>query len=318
LSIIKILILKGGMNEEHLVSLSSAKEVKKAIIELGYKCQSIIVDPKNFKSKIKNYKFDVCFNALHGTFGEDGKVQKILYDKKIKFTHSGIKASKLAFNKHLTKKKLTNKKVILPNYKYIKKRLINKKILEKFLLENGEFIIKPVSSGSSYGIKIISSLKQINIFLDLINKKKSIYKNHKDFLLEKKIQGKELTVAVINEKAKSKAIAVTEILSKNKFFDYNAKYTNGKSKHILPAKIPKRIYKLCLKQSKMIHDKFKCKGVTRSDFIYDNINNRLYFLEINTQPGLTKISLVPEQLKYFKKSFNQIINELILSASQSK
>mgnify|MGYP001442716374 CR=1 FL=1 len=137
-------------------------------------------------------------------------------------------------------------------------------------------------------------------------------------MIEKYINGRELTVSVIEDKGISKPVEVTEIISKNNFFDYKSKYTKGFSKHILPAKLPKEIYKKCLKKAKIIHDTIGCKGISRSDFLYDEKQKKLFFLEINTQPGLTPISLVPEQLKYNKISFNLLISKILDAALWKK
>ena len=137
-------------------------------------------------------------------------------------------------------------------------------------------------------------------------------------MVEPYIVGKELTVAVIEEDKKSKAIEVTEIISNNLFFDYKAKYTKGFSKHILPANIPYLIYKKCLDNAKIVHDILGCRGVSRSDFLYDEINKKIYFLEINTQPGLTPVSLVPEQLNYNNIDFTTLIDKLLRASECQK
>ena len=134
-------------------------------------------------------------------------------------------------------------------------------------------------------------------------------------MAEPYIEGKELTVTVIEDNKISKAVEVTEIYSNNLFFDYQAKYSKGFAKHILPAKIPKDIYDKCLSFSKIAHDTIGCRGISRSDFIYDQKSNNIFFLEINTQPGLTSVSLVPEQLKYHNISFHDLINKLLFASS---
>ena len=308
----KILLLEGGYNEEHEVSIITAKEVKKALNELGYHFQSIIVNPKDFKNKIKYFEnFDLCFNALHGTYGEDGRIQKILLDNNLRFTHSGVEASKKSFDKNLTKESIKKTNVsYLVSLEISKKDIIKKNFIDYFD-KFGSFVLKPSSSGSSYGVRILKNIKEIDLFfLDIENEKK-IYKNHNRFLIEPYINGKELTVAVYEEEGISKSIDVTEIISNNAFYDYNAKYSKGLSSHILPANIPTNIYKRCLINAKIVHDTLDCKGVSRSDFLFDEKKNALYFLEINTQPGLTPLSLVPEQLGYNRISFISFIEKLI-------
>ena len=292
----KILILQGGNNEEHQISLKTAQEVKKALIKLGYKPQLLNVIPNNFSKDIKKYKPDICFNALHGTFGEDGQIQKILYNQKIPFTHSGIKASKIAFDKEKTKIAIIKQQILIPISEAINSFDINYEKILFYYKKFSSLVLKPSKSGSSYGVNFIKSKK------DLLNIPS--YKEHKRVIVEKYIEGKELTVTALNIDNGVKAIEVTEIITKNDFFDYEAKYTKGLAKHIMPAKIPKNIYNLCLVNAEKVHKIIGCKGVTRSDFIYDEKRDKLYFIEINNQPGLTPISLVPEQL--LKKGINFI------------
>ena len=272
--------------------------------------ESILVNPKTFEKDIKKFNNDyICFNALHGTFGEDGKIQKILDNLSFRYTHSNALTSKIAFNKDLTKKNISDLNILTPTHRTINFTEITQKKLSNLFSDFGAFVIKPVSSGSSFGVKIIKREKDIKSFLaDKINNAK-LYKNHTKLLIEKFVEGRELTVSVIEKKNESLAIAVTEIKSKNIFFDYQSKYEVGFSKHILPANISSKAYKKCLDNAKLVHDKVLCRGLSRSDFIIENDN--VYFLEINTQPGLTKISLVPEQLKYLNITFDDMIMNLI-------
>lgn len=311
----KILVLQGGNNEEHKVSLETGKQVKKALVKIGYKTQVLNVNPKTFIKDIKKYDFDICFNALHGSFGEDGRVQKILTNLKIPFTHSGITASYTAFNKVKTKKNLIKKNISYLNSKIISKKNINRKELIKYLAKYKSYVIKPIQSGSSYGVLIVKSLKEIDLIL---KKKNELYKKYNNLMIEPYIKGRELTVSVIEKNDKSRAVEVTEILSNNYFFDYKAKYTKGFSKHILPARLERKVYNRCLDYAKIAHDVIGCSGISRSDFIYDDKNNKLFFLEINTQPGLTAISLLPEQLKYKGIDFIDLINLLVKLAKCRK
>lgn len=306
-----ILILEGGKNEEHSISLSTAYEVKKAIYDLNYNLQTISVDPVNFHKVIKNYHADMCFNALHGPFGEDGQIQKILYENNIPYTHSGVRASSIAFNKYLTKRAIKNKNINYLNSNLFNNSQLNTTKLEEFFKQLGSFVLKPVASGSSYGVHIIKSLEDINLFFSKSLNNKKLYENHDILMAEPFIQGKELTVAVIEENGIARSVEVTEIISKNIFFDYEAKYTKGVAKHILPAKIPSNIYQMCLNNAKIIHETLGCRGVSRSDFIYNEKSEKLFFLEINTQPGLTPFSLVPEQLNYNKIDFTKLIANLL-------
>ena len=310
---LKILILEGGFNEEHEISLQTSKEVKKSLNRLNIFYESIIVNPSTFENEINNYSNDfICFNALHGPFGEDGQIQHILNKKNFKYTHSGEEASHIAFNKKLTKDKIKNLEILTPNFLSIDIDQINEQLIIEFFLKEGPIIIKPISSGSSFGIKIFYNISEIKIFFQNLITNLEIYKNHKNLLIEKYINGRELTVSVLQKKNTSHSINVTEILSNNKFFDYESKYTPGFSKHVIPADIPSEIYKTCMNHAKLIHDKINCKGVSRSDFLFHK--NKIYFLEINSQPGLTAVSLVPEQLSKKDISFDDLILHLIKSA----
>ena len=306
----KILILEGGLNEEHEISLATGQEVKKALKNLDINFDSIIVDPITFEQDIVKFSSDyLCFNALHGPFGEDGKIQKILDKASFRYTHSSAKASYNCFNKRLTKDIIKDTKLLTPEYLTIHYDKINEKILLNLFKKFGSYIMKPNSSGSSYGVKIFREINDIDIFISNIKDNLDIYKNHKEILIEKFIDGRELTVAVFQKNNKTIPIEVTEIISQNVFFDYQAKYTPGFSHHILPAKIPNIVYEKCKEFAKIAHEKFCCQGISRADFIYDN--NKLYFLELNTQPGLTSISLVPEQLKYHEITFEDLILNII-------
>ena len=306
-----ILILQGGLNEEHKVSLTTAKEVNKALKTLGYNTDFLNVNPKNFKKTISLLNPDCCFNALHGSFGEDGQVQNILFNLNIPFTHSGTSSSIKAFNKNVTKTNLQNTKINCLESELISSPKLSIQILKEQLERFKLLVIKPLSSGSSYGVRILDSIKSIEKFINFELKQKMIYKNHQNLIIEPYIKGKELTVTVLERAESSEPIAVTEIISKNNFFDYTAKYTKGYSKHLLPANLSNSVYKQCLEHAKVAHDTLGCRGVSRSDFIYSKELNKLFFLEINTQPGLTPISLVPEQLKYKGITFIELIDLLI-------
>ena len=306
----KFLILEGGFNEEHEVSLATAKEIKKSLFNQNIEFKSLLVSPKNFEEKISRFSNEyICINALHGPYGEDGQIQKILEKLSFKFSHSSSEASKLGFNKELSKKALRNTKVLMLDHEILESRLINKEKLIEIFLKLGSFVLKPVASGSSFGVKIFKTINDINSFSIDLKQNLSLYKEHKDLLLEKYIKGRELTVAVVEKNKKSVSVEVTEIISNMEFFNYRAKYSPNIATHILPAKIPVAAYETCKMYAKIAHDTINCRGLSRSDFIY--YNDKIYFIEINTQPGLTSLSLVPEQLKFKKTSFDQMIQNLI-------
>ena len=307
----KILILEGGNNEEHDVSLVTSREIQKILNQNKLKFKILRVNPKNFHKKIINYKNFICINALHGPFGEDGQTQKILKKNKIPFSHSNIKSSNLCFNKSASKKEIIKNKLMSPKYYLLNLNDINEKKLITIKNKLKKFVIKPNRSGSSFGIKIIKNQKEFNILISNLEKFKKELNNHKEILIEEYISGKELTVSTIKLDKKIHALAVTEIKSKNNFFDYKAKYSKGYAKHILPAKLNKINYAKCLKFATKAHKLLGCNSLARTDFIFDTKKNKIFFLETNTQPGLTPLSLLPEQANYKGLTFSEIIFILI-------
>ena len=307
----KILILEGGNNEEHDVSLVTSREIQKILNQNKLKFKILRVNPKNFHKKIINYKNFVCINALHGPFGEDGQTQKILKKNKIPFSHSNIKSSNLCFNKSASKKEIIKNKLMSPKYYLLNINDLNEKKLITIKSKLKKFVIKPNRSGSSFGIKIIKNQKEFDILISNLEEFKKELNNHKEILIEEYISGKELTVSTIKLDKKIHALAVTEIKSKNNFFDYKAKYSKGYAKHILPAKLNKINYAKCLKFATKAHKLLGCNSLARTDFIFDTKKNKIFFLETNTQPGLTPISLLPEQANYKGLPFSEIIFILI-------
>ena len=307
----KILILEGGNNEEHDVSLVTSREIQKILNQNKLKFKILRVNPKNFHKKIINYKNFVCINALHGPFGEDGQTQKILKKNKIPFSHSNIKSSNLCFNKSASKREIIKNKLMSPKYYLLNINDLNEKKLITIKSKLKKFVIKPNRSGSSFGIKIIKNQKEFDILISNLEEFKKKLNNHKEILIEEYISGKELTVSTIKLDKKIHALAVTEIKSKNNFFDYKAKYSKGYAKHILPAKLNKINYAKCLKFATKAHKLLGCNSLARTDFIFDTKKNKIFFLETNTQPGLTPISLLPEQANYKGLPFSEIIFILI-------
>lgn len=307
----KILILEGGNNEEHDVSLVTSREIQKILNQNKLKFKILRVNPKNFHKKIINYKNFVCINALHGPFGEDGQTQKILKKNKIPFSHSNIKSSNLCFNKSASKKEIIKNKLMSPKFYLLNINDLNEKKLITIKSKLKKFVIKPNRSGSSFGIKIIKNQKEFDILISNLEEFKRKLNNHKEILIEEYISGKELTVSTIKLDKKIHALAVTEIKSKNNFFDYKAKYSKGYAKHILPAKLNKINYAKCLKFATKAHKLLGCNSLARTDFIFDTKKNKIFFLETNTQPGLTPISLLPEQANYKGLPFSEIIFILI-------
>ncbi len=302
----KILILAGGYSKEREISFKTAKAVYNQI-KNEYKCK--IIDPqKNFVAKIRKFKPNIIFNALHGRFGEDGYVQLILENEGISYTHSGVEASSICINKLITKNIFNKHKILTPKYLILKENIKGnyKKIYKQVVRYlNFPVVIKPVNEGSSVGVFICNK----NNFYKNLGK----LKNEKEILIEKYIPGREIQVAIMG----NRKLGTIELVPKRKFYDYKAKYDKkAKTEHILPVNLPKKqiqkIEAIALKAHKITG----CKGVTRSDFRY--YNNKFYLLEINTQPGMTELSLVPEIAKFKGINFYNLIKWIIKDASTNR
>ncbi len=300
----KILILAGGYSKEREISLLTAKSVFRELKKTK-KYRLKIADPSfGFVSLLKKYKPNVVFNALHGQFGEDGYVQSILESIKVKYTHSGVMSSFMAMDKEISKKIFIKNKILTPKYiKYIFKDTIDRNILKLIKKKLGlPVVIKPLNEGSSVNVYICNKK---NIFQNL---KK--LKNYKEILIEKFIPGREIQVAILGKKK----IGAIELKPKRQFYDYEAKYNpKAKTKHIIPVDITPKEYKKINEIALKAHNLLKCKGVTRSDFRF--YKGKFYLLEVNTQPGMTSLSLVPEIARYKKISFLKLIEWMIKDAS---
>ena len=301
----KILIISGGISKERLISLDTGKQVAKELEKNGYKVK--ITEPyNNLEKNIKFFKPNVIFNALHGQFGEDGYIQSILERLKIPYTHSGVIASSLAMDKEISKKifiknKIKTPKFITYSYDVSASKLI-KKIKKKFKFP---VVVKPLNEGSSVNVYICSEKNVIRIVNSI--------KNYKKIIIEEFIGGREIQVAIMG----NKKLGAIELKPKRKFYDYEAKYnTNAKTEHIIPVDLPKNKLKKVLNIALRAHKVIGCTGVTRSDFKFYNEN--FYLLEINTQPGMTKLSLVPEIAAYKGISFIELIEWIFKDASKKK
>ena len=297
----KIAVLLGGISAERNVSLKTGKYVSKSLKKQCYQVKEIKVtaNKRNLIKSLKKFKPDFVFNALHGTFGEDGQIQKLLDKLKINYSHSNAKTSEIAMDKKKTKNVFKKIGVPYPNDIQVNKINFRKKI--KQLSFQFPLVIKPVSEGSSLGVKICKNLNEL---------KRYKLKKNINYLIEEYIPGRELTVGIF----KNKALDVIELKTKKKFYDYKSKYTKGMTKYIIPAKIPKNIERKCKKYTEKIHKFLKCKGITRTDFRFDEkktFGKELFVLEINTQPGMTPLSLVPMMAKYKGISFDKLIEKII-------
>ncbi|MBC8305475.1 MAG: D-alanine--D-alanine ligase, partial [Pelagibacterales bacterium] len=298
----KILVLCGGISKERLISLETGKQVAKELKKNHYKVTTC--EPNNnLLQKIKIFKPDIIFNALHGQFGEDGYIQTILETQKIPYTHSGVIASSIAMDKEISKKIFIKNKILTPkyirfNYEKDERNII--KTIEKKL--KFPVVIKPINEGSSVHVYICN--------------KKNIIKNLKilitynQILIEEFIPGREIQVAIMG----NTKLGAIELKPKREFYDYEAKYNSkAKTEHIIPVDLSKKNLKKIMDITFKAHKVIGCRGVTRSDFKF--YKNKFYLLEINTQPGMTKLSLVPEIANFAGISFIKLIEWILNDAS---
>ena len=305
----KVLVVLGGNSKEREISIKTGKACIAALKKLGYNINSLDPKKKSFFD-IKKSKSDVIFNALHGEEGEDGYAQSFFEFSKIPYTHSGVISSMNAMNKLISKKIFIKNKIKTPSYEIVKKKKFQLLKFKKSVLAKKfryPLVVKPNNEGSSIGVKIC---KNTIVLKKNIN---NLLKTYDTLLVESFIGGQEIQVAVLN----GKALGAIELKPKRKFYDYKAKYLkSAKTDHIMPANISKNKYNEVLKIAERAHKILGCRGVTRSDFKF--ANNKFYLLEINTQPGMTDLSLVPEIANYKKISFKKLVQKLILDASLNK
>ena len=302
-----IAVLMGGLSDEREISFLSGRACLKILKKQNLKVEEI--DAKGyFVNKLKKLKPKVVFNALHGKYGEDGFVQSILESLKIPYTHSGILSSSLAMDKELSRLIFKKNNLKVPKYfilqkngeKKVKKKMKSKKI-------NFPIVIKPINEGSSLGVYICKNM------IDFLKNYKKLNKKYEKIIIEKYIPGREIQVAVMGKQP----LGAIELKPKRLFYDYKAKYNaSAGTKHIIPVQIDKKNLNKVLSIALKAHKLLKCRGVTRSDFRF--YNNKFYLLELNTQPGMTSLSLVPEIASYNGISFIKLIETLINDASIKK
>ena len=300
----RILIIGGGYSKERYISLKSARAIIKSIKSL-YNVK--FSDPSNnFFKTIEKFKPDVIFNALHGRFGEDGYIQSIFETLGIKYTHSGVISSMIAMDKVISKKIFVKNKILTPKYLVIKNNLknVNYNRIKRFL--KYPVVVKPINEGSSLDVFICNNK------LSLSNNLKKM-KHYREILIEKYIPGREIQVAIMS----NKVLGSIELKPKRKFYDYKAKYnSNAKTKHIIPVNLSKKNYHKINKIALKAHNLLNCRGITRSDFKF--YKDKFYLLELNTQPGMTDLSLVPEIAAYKGINFRSLINWMIKDASKNR
>jgi D-alanine-D-alanine ligase len=301
----RVAVLYGGVSAEREVSLNSGKQCAAALYERGYDVTLIDVgrDVGRLVADMTPPP-DVVFNALHGRFGEDGKVQGILDLMAIPYTHSGVLASALAMDKAMAKTAFAAAGIP------VGEGLV---VTREAMLAGTEpmprpYVVKPVAEGSSVGVHIVQAGDNEAPF------DAEAWAFGEQVMVERFVPGRELTVTVMGDRA----LAVTEIRTKQGFYDYTNKYTGGKSEHLLPAPIPDDVTARCLEYARRAHEALGCRGVSRADFRFDDTGDgpgELIMLEVNTQPGMTELSLVPEQAQHVGIDFGELVEWLVQEAA---
>jgi D-alanine-D-alanine ligase len=300
-----VVVLMGGWGSEREVSLTSGKGVAAALRERGWSNVTELDMDRGVATRLAELKPDVVFNALHGTPGEDGTVQGMMDLMGLRYTHSGLETSVIAIDKELTKMVLVPHGIRMPSGKIVSSESLHQ---EDPLLR--PYVVKPVNEGSSVGVAIVT---EDGNYGNPIGKDVEGPWNHFDELLaEPFIKGRELTVAVMG----GEPMAVTELKTKAGFYDYDAKYTDGLTEHVCPAEIPYEITCAMMDMAARAHQLLGCKGASRSDFRWDDVLGEagIYLLEVNTQPGMTPLSLVPEQAKSKGIPYGELVERLIEEA----
>lgn len=301
---IHVAVLMGGWSNERPVSLMSGNGVADALEKLGYKVSRVDMD-RNVAQVLTALRPDVVFNALHGVPGEDGSVQGMLDLMGIKYTHSGMVTSVIAIDKELTKQRLVPAGIPMP-----KGTMVDSESLFAADPLPRPYVLKPVNEGSSVGVAIVT--ENSNYGNPISRDAKGPWQEFETLLAEPFIKGRELTVAVLG----NKALCVTELKPKSGFYDFDAKYTDGLTEHICPAEIPADIAQYMLDVALDAHRLLGCKGASRTDFRWDDElgKNGVFVLETNTQPGMTPLSLVPEQARHVGISYEQLVDMIVKEA----
>jgi D-alanine-D-alanine ligase len=302
-----VVVLMGGWSSEREVSLTSGRGVAEALRNRGWSNVTELDMDRNVAARLGELKPDVVFNALHGTPGEDGTVQGMMDLMGLKYTHSGLETSVIAIDKELTKMVLVPHGIRMPSGKIVESdSLHSQDPMER------PFVLKPVNEGSSVGVAIVTT--DGNYGNPIGRDVEGPWRHFDHLLAEPFIKGRELTVAVLGDQA----LAVTELKPKAGFYDYDAKYTDGLTVHVCPAEIPNDIARSMMDMAAKAHRLLGCKGASRSDFRWDDEQGEagIYLLEVNTQPGMTPLSLVPEQAKVKGVSYGELVERLIEEALQ--
>ena len=303
-----VAVLMGGWSNERPVSLMSGEGVASALEGRGHKVTRIDMD-RDVAQRLAETAPDVVFNALHGSPGEDGSIQGMMDLMGLTYTHSGMVTSVIAIDKELTKQALVPHGVPMPGGRIV----TVEEIYQKDPLER-PYVLKPVNEGSSVGVAIVTN--EGNYGNPISPQAKGPWQEFGSLLAEPFIRGRELTTAVLGDKA----LMVTELKPKSGFYDFDAKYTEGMTEHICPAQIPEEITQACLDLALRCHRLLGCTGCSRTDFRWDDEQGLagLFVLETNTQPGMTPLSLVPEQAKHLGISYADLVETIIADALAAK
>ncbi|WP_237392300.1 D-alanine--D-alanine ligase [Aurantiacibacter rhizosphaerae] len=303
-----ILVLMGGWANERDVSLMSGNGVADALESAGHRVTRLDMG-RDVAAKIAEAAPDVVFNALHGAPGEDGTVQGMLDLMGIPYTHAGLATSVIAIDKELTKHALVPHGIPMPGGRVVRSEE----------LYNGDpiarpYVLKPVNEGSSVGVAIVTD--ESNCGNPISREAKGPWQDFATLLAEPFIRGRELTTAVIDTPSGLRALGVTELVVESGFYDYENKYTDGKTQHIFPAQLPDEIERLCMEYAVQAHRRLGCRGVSRSDYRWDDERGEegLFLLETNTQPGMTPLSLVPEQARHCGIEYPQLCEMIVEDA----
>jgi len=296
-----IAVLMGGWSAEREVSLSSGAGVADALESLGHRVTRIDMG-RDVAARLADAKPDLVFNALHGTPGEDGSVQGMLDLMGLRYTHSGMVASVIAIDKVLTKQALVPHGIPMPGGRVVK----SAEVFEGDPLKR-PYVLKPVNEGSSVGIAIVTD--DGNYGNPIGRDVEGPWQEFDELLAEPYVRGRELTTAVLG----GKALGVTELRPKSGFYDYDAKYTEGMTEHLFPAPVPDEIAAACKRIALESHRLLGCKGTSRADFRWDDERGEdgLFLLEVNTQPGMTPLSLVPEQARHLGISYPELVRMIV-------
>ncbi|BBE35873.1 D-alanine--D-alanine ligase [Sphingosinicella microcystinivorans] len=301
----KVAVLMGGWSNEREVSLTSGQGIAAALKRLGHDVYAVDMG-RDVAAKLSEIKPDVVFNALHGTPGEDGTVQGMLDVLGVKYTHSGLATSVIAIDKELTKRILVPAGIRMPEGVVVESASVH----DRDPLPR-PYVLKPVNEGSSVGVAIVTD--ESNYGTPIAADAPGPWTQFAHLLAEPFIPGRELTVAVLDDEP----LAVTELIPTRGFYDYDAKYTDGLTVHQCPAEIPEDVAAEAMAMALKAHRVLGCKGVSRSDFRYDESRGLagLYLLEVNTQPGMTPLSLVPEQAKYCGIDYDTLVARILKDAA---